>query len=158
MGPRKGRALEGGEAFHNGAKFFLFLPFSNCSGSTIFFDPHSHIPSAVSLFLFEGGLQIVDWSNQQITNFKTKMSLADLIFLRCSNDFVISDFQRSVWGCSLHICSCPRITIWLRTVDWAAIQFLTLLAKGHSISASNCPFMNSMKILRCDTILLETLQ
>ena len=28
MGPRKGRALEGGEAFHNGAKFFLFLPFS----------------------------------------------------------------------------------------------------------------------------------
>ena len=35
MGPRKGRALEGGEAFHNGAKFFLFLPFSNCCGSTM---------------------------------------------------------------------------------------------------------------------------
>ena len=29
MGPRKGRALEGGEAFHNVAKVFLFLPFSN---------------------------------------------------------------------------------------------------------------------------------
>ena len=35
MGPRKGRALEGGEAFHNVAKFFLFLPISNCCGSTM---------------------------------------------------------------------------------------------------------------------------
>ena len=29
----------------------------------LFFDPHSHARSAVTLFLFEGGQQIVDWSN-----------------------------------------------------------------------------------------------
>ena len=36
-------------------------------------------------------------------------------FWRCSNDFqmisqLVSDFQRSLWECSVHICSCP----WLR--------------------------------------------
>ena len=53
-------------------------------------------------------------------------------------------------------------TVKLRAVDWSTIQFWSLLAKGHSTEASNFPFINSLKTLRCatyrDSLLTEIVQ
>ena len=42
-------------------------------------------------------------------------------------------------------------TVKLQAVDWTTIQLWKLLAKGHSIQASNFPFINILKMLWCAT-------
>ena len=50
----------------------------------------------------------------------------------------------------------------LQAVFRSTIQFLTLLVKGPSTKASNFPYLNSLKILKCatnrDSLLLTTLR
>ena len=71
--------------------------------------------------------QFLSYSNQKgYLYFKTKIGVAGSMFephppnlqlLRCSNDvemifglsLLVSNFQRSVWECSIHSCSCPWI-------------------------------------------------
>jgi hypothetical protein len=102
-----------------------------------------NLPSPVGIGLTE--LQY--WRIYSYLYSKNKMGVTGLIFephppnfenlykfLRCSNDFLIpllvSDFQISVWECSVHVCSCPWPSLG-KGLQWCRNQGGQMGQRGH---------------------------